>query len=75
MGHSRVLVAEALAARDADMVFHLAGVVSGEAEANFDKGYRANLDGTRFLFDAIRLREGYAPRVVYSSAGPHQPGG
>ena len=61
-------VAEALAARDADMVFHLAGVVSGEAEANFDKGYRANLDGTRFLFDAIRLREGYAPRVVYSSS-------
>ena len=61
-------VAEALAARDADMVFHLAGVVSGEAEANFDKGYRANLDGTRFLLDAIRLREGYAPRVVYSSS-------
>ncbi|MAS07991.1 MAG: NAD-dependent epimerase [Ahrensia sp.] len=61
-------VAEGLAARNADLVFHLAGVVSGEAEANFDKGYRANLDGTRLLFDAIRLREGYVPRVVYSSS-------
>ena len=61
-------VAEGLAARNADFIFHLAGVVSGEAETNFDKGYRANLDGTRFLFDAIRLREGYCPRVVYSSS-------
>ena len=61
-------VAEALAARNADLVFHLAGVVSGEAEANFNKGYRANLDGTRLLFDAIRLRENYVPRVVYSSS-------
>lgn len=61
-------VAEGLAARNADLIFHLAGVVSGEAEANFDKGYRANLDGTRLLFDAIRLREGYIPRVVYSSS-------
>jgi nucleoside-diphosphate-sugar epimerase len=30
-----------------DIVFHLAGIVSGEAEANFDLGYRINLDGTR----------------------------
>lgn len=61
-------VAEGLAARNADVVFHLAGVVSGEAEADFDKGYRANLGGTRLLFDAIRLREAYMPRVVYSSS-------
>ncbi len=50
------------------MIFHLAGVVSGEAEADFSKGYRANLDGTRALFDAIRLREGYVPRIVYASS-------
>ena len=28
-------------------IFHLAGVVSGEAETDFEKGYRVNLDGTR----------------------------
>jgi nucleoside-diphosphate-sugar epimerase len=58
-----------------DTIFHLAAIVSGEAEADFDKGYRINLDGTRFLFDAIRLEgalEGvkahYKPRVVFTSS-------
>ena len=37
-----------------DVVIHLAAVVSGEAEADFDKGYRVNLDGTRNLLEAIR---------------------
>ena len=60
-------VAEALAAARPDVVFHLAGVVSGEAEANFELGYRVNLDGTRALFDAVRLA-GHAPRVVYTSS-------
>ena len=63
--------AERLAAKRADVVFHLAAIVSGEAEADFDKGYRINLDGTRFLFEAIRqegLREPYAPRVVFTSS-------
>ncbi|MER9414651.1 SDR family oxidoreductase [Mesorhizobium sp. M0306] len=50
-----------------DVIFHLAGVVSGEAEANFDLGYRVNLDGTRALFDAIRLAA-YTPRVVFTSS-------
>ena len=50
-----------------DIIFHLAGIVSGEAEANFDLGYRVNLDGTRALFDAIRLA-GYNPRVVFTSS-------
>ena len=45
--------AKAIAGRP-DVVFHLAGVVSGEAELDFDKGYRVNLDGTRALFEAIR---------------------
>jgi nucleoside-diphosphate-sugar epimerase len=56
-----------LVASKPDIVFHLAGVVSGEAEANFDKGYRVNLDGTRMLFEAIR-HAGNTPRVVFTSS-------
>jgi nucleoside-diphosphate-sugar epimerase len=64
---ARAGVAEALVAAKPDVVFHLAGVVSGEAEANFALGYRVNLDGTRALFDAVRLA-GHRPRVVYTSS-------
>ncbi len=59
--------AERLVAAKPDIVFHLAGVVSGEAEADFEKGYRVNLDGTRALFEAIR-HAGIAPRVVFTSS-------
>src|SRR5262245_31429799 len=52
-----------------DVIFHLAGVVSGEAELDFDKGYRVNLDGTRALLEAIRATgDGYRPRIVYTSS-------
>jgi nucleoside-diphosphate-sugar epimerase len=54
-----------------DLIFHLAAIVSGEAEADFDKGYRINLDATRQLFDAVRAanaRDGYKPRLVFSSS-------
>ena len=52
-----------------DYIFHLAAIVSGEAEADFDKGYRVNLDGTRYLFEAIRkVGDGYKPRVVFTSS-------
>ncbi len=63
--------ADKLARRRPDVIFHLAAVVSGEAEADFDKGYRINLDGTRFLFEAIRqegLRDAYKPRLVFTSS-------
>ena len=50
-----------------DLIFHLAAVVSGEAEADFDKGYRVNLDATRSLFEAIR-EASYRPRVVFTSS-------
>ncbi|MCW6508589.1 D-erythronate dehydrogenase [Lichenifustis flavocetrariae] len=63
--------AEKLAAKRPDTIFHLAAIVSGEAEADFDKGYRINLDGTRFLFEAIRqqgVQQRYAPRVVFTSS-------
>ena len=59
--------AEKLIAARPDTIFHLAAVVSGEAEADFDKGYRVNLDATRRLFEAIR-KEGYKPRVVFTSS-------
>jgi D-erythronate 2-dehydrogenase len=62
-------VAETAMAGRPDTVFHLAGVVSGEAEADFEKGYRVNLDGTRALFEAIRRHgPGYRPRVVFTSS-------
>ncbi len=63
--------ADKLAAKRADVIFHLAAVVSGEAEADLDKGYRINLDGTRLLFEAIRqegLQQPYKPRVVFTSS-------
>jgi D-erythronate 2-dehydrogenase len=50
-----------------DVIFHLAAVVSGEAEQDFDKGYRINLDGTRGLLEAIR-GAGYRPRLVFASS-------
>src|SRR4051812_2779889 len=37
-----------------DVIFHLAGVVSGEAELDLEKGYHVNLDGTRALLEAVR---------------------
>ncbi len=61
--------AERLISGRPDVIFHLAAVVSGEAEADFEKGYRVNLDGTRALFEAVRkIGGGYRPRLVYASA-------
>jgi D-erythronate 2-dehydrogenase len=61
--------AEKLVADRPEVIFHLAAIVSGEAELDFDKGYRINLDGTRMLFDAVRLAGGgYKPRVVFTSS-------
>ena len=52
-----------------DVVFHLAAVVSGEAEADFELGYRVNLDGTRQLLEAARTSDaGYRPRLVFASS-------
>jgi D-erythronate 2-dehydrogenase len=52
-----------------EVIFHLAGVVSGEAEVDFEKGIRVNLDGSRGLFDAIRTTgDGYRPRLVFTSS-------
>jgi D-erythronate 2-dehydrogenase len=67
-------IADAAAARAAvagrpDVVFHLAAIVSGEAELDFEKGMHVNFDGSRALLDAIRTTgEDYRPRVVFSSS-------
>ncbi len=60
-------VVERLVAEKPDIVMHLAAIVSGEAETDFGKGYAVNFDGTRHLFDAIRLANN-RPRVVYASS-------
>jgi hypothetical protein len=44
-----------------DMILHLAAVVSGEAEVDFDKGYRVNLDAMRALLEAIRALPDWCP--------------
>lgn len=51
----------------ASSVFHLAGVVSAGAEADFDLGYRVNLDGTRHVLEACRAL-GTNPRVIFASS-------
>jgi D-erythronate 2-dehydrogenase len=51
-----------------DVIFHLAAIVSGEAELDFDKGYRINLDGTRYLLEAIRAQPDYRPKLVFASS-------
>ena len=64
-------VAQKLVAGRPDVIFHLAAIVSGEAEADFDKGYRINLDGTRELLEAIRLegkKAPYKPKLVFTSS-------
>ena len=58
---------KALIAPGTDAVFHLAAIVSGQAEADTDLGYRVNLDGTRAVLDACRAL-GSAPRLVFASS-------
>ncbi|MCI0144805.1 SDR family oxidoreductase [Paraburkholderia sediminicola] len=48
-------------------IFHLAAVVSGQAEADFDLGMRINLDASRLLLETCRQR-GHTPRVVFTSS-------
>jgi len=63
-------VANTLIAERPDVIFHLAAIVSGDAEANFEKGYKINFNGTWALFEAVR-QEGekspYKPRFVFAS--------
>jgi nucleoside-diphosphate-sugar epimerase len=62
-------VAEKAVAERPEVIFHLAGVVSADAELNFEKGYRTNLDGMRALLEAIRKTgDGYKPKVIFTSS-------
>ncbi len=54
-------------AQGVDGVFHLAAVVSGEAEANFDLGWRVNVDATRTLLERCRTL-GTRPRFLFASS-------
>src|SRR5580692_8539036 len=61
--------ADKLIAARPDLIYHLAGVVSGEAELDFDKGYRVNLEGMQALLAAIRKAgESYHPKLVFTSS-------
>ncbi|WGH77565.1 D-erythronate dehydrogenase [Jannaschia ovalis] len=60
--------APALAEARPDVIFHLAAVVSGEAEADTAKGYAVNLHGTVALCEAIAAQPDYCPRLVFTSS-------
>jgi nucleoside-diphosphate-sugar epimerase len=52
-----------------DVIFHLAAVVSGEAELDFAKGMHVNFDGSRALLEAVRTAgNGYRPRFIFASS-------
>lgn len=59
--------ARALVTPEVDVVFHLASLVSGGAEQNFELGTKVNLDATRDLLEACRLC-GHVPRFVFTSS-------
>lgn len=53
----------------ADLIFHLAAIVSGEAEKDFEKGYKINLDATHHLLEEIRRAgETYCPKLIFTSS-------
>jgi nucleoside-diphosphate-sugar epimerase len=58
--------ADALVDADVGIVYHLAAVLSGEAESDFDLGFRVNVDATRRLLERCR-RLASAPRFVFAS--------
>jgi nucleoside-diphosphate-sugar epimerase len=64
--HDPALIGK-LISGDTNSVFHFAAIVSAGAEADFDLGYKVNLDGTRVVLEACRaLRT--PPRVVFTSS-------
>ncbi|OGA66816.1 MAG: hypothetical protein A3G81_10800 [Betaproteobacteria bacterium RIFCSPLOWO2_12_FULL_65_14] len=56
-----------LITRDVEAVFHLASLVSGGAEQNFELGTKVNLEATRDLLEACRLA-GHCPKFVFASS-------
>jgi len=58
---------ERVVTRDTDAIFHLAAVVSGQAEAEFDVGMRVNVDATRALLERCR-KLARPPKFVFTSS-------
>ncbi|MBV2359489.1 SDR family oxidoreductase [Thalassococcus sp. CAU 1522] len=63
----------ALAAERFDLIYFLASVVSGEAEADFDKGWQTNLTPLWAFLEALRAQHratggAYVPRLVFTSS-------
>ena len=59
--------ARSLITPEIDTVFHLASLVSGGAEQNFELGSKVNLDATRDLLEACRLA-GHCPKFIFASS-------
>lgn len=65
--------ARKLAGQRPDVIFHLAAIVSGEAEQNFVKGWDINARGTWWLLEALREEyeasgQSYCPKFVFTSS-------
>src|SRR5262245_53858423 len=58
---------ETVVTPDTSSIFHLAAIVSGMAESDFDLGMRINFDGSRALAEVCRAR-GHRPRLVFTSS-------
>jgi nucleoside-diphosphate-sugar epimerase len=58
---------QSLVTADTTSIFHLAAIVSGQAEADFDLGMKINLDASRLLLESCRAL-GHKPRVVFTSS-------
>jgi nucleoside-diphosphate-sugar epimerase len=65
-------VMEAMAAQKYDVIFHLASIVSGQAETDFDLGWQVNMMPTWRLLEALRAEQekdaSYRPRLVFTSS-------
>ncbi|MCU0800274.1 MAG: SDR family oxidoreductase [Rhodobacteraceae bacterium] len=61
-------VLASLVAGRPDVIFHLAAIVSAEAEADLDRGYAINLDATRSLLQAVSALPDYCPKVIFASS-------
>lgn len=64
---------KALAALKPDLVFHLAAIVSGDAEKNFEKGWDINARGSWYLLEALRAKHqtsngAYRPKLIFTSS-------
>ena len=52
---------------DIQSIFHLAAIVSGQAESDFDLGMRINLDAARILLETCRS-VGHKPKIIFTSS-------